>query len=89
MRKPVLGDHADQQAELRKGSQFVSGTCTITEGDNFLATLLKARTILKKNGGSPVSRGKYIAILSSEQAAQVLVTYKDSIQYTSQKGSSH
>ena len=83
--KAVLGDHADQQAELRKGRQFVSGTCTITEGANFLATLLKARTILKKNGGSPVSRGKYIAILSSEQAAEVLTTYKDSIQYTSQK----
>lgn len=83
--KVVLGDDADQQAELRKGAQFVSGTCTITEGANFLATLLKARIILKKNGGKAVSRGKFIAIISAEQAAEVLTTYKDSIQQTSQK----
>ena len=85
--KTSLGDDADQQAELRKGAQFIAGTCTITEGANFLATLLKAKVILKKNGAKPVARGKYACIMSSEQAAEVLVAYKDSIQYTSQKES--
>lgn len=83
--KVVLSDDSVQQLELRKGNQFVSGTCTMTHGSTFLADLLKAKIILKKNGGKPVSAGKFICIMPSEISADVLTTYKDSITHTSQK----
>ena len=85
--KTVLADDASQQAELRRGLQFVAGTCTITavSGTNgFVKTLLKARTILSKNKAKTIN-GKYMCILSSEQAADVLIENAAAITHTSQK----
>ena len=86
--KNVLSDDAQQQAELRKAVQFYKGTCTITAltGDNgFLKTLLKAKTILKKNKAKTVVDGKFVAILPDEIANQVLVDYQKVLTDTSEK----
>lgn len=83
--KLVLSNDAHQQAEFRKGQQFVAGTCTMDVADTFLRTLLKARTILKRNKIKPISGQKYGCILSAEQAADVLVEYANQITHTSQK----
>ena len=86
--KLILSSDAHEQAEWRKAEQFVSGTCTMTldAGTNgFLKSLLKARTILKRNKVKPISGQKYGCILSSEQAASVLVEYANQITHTSQK----
>jgi N4-gp56 family major capsid protein len=90
--KLILSNDAHQQAEWRKAAQFVSGTCTMdlvanTSGktDGFLKSLLKARTILKRNKIKPISGQKYGCILTSEQAASVLVDYAAQITHTSQK----
>lgn len=87
--KTVLSVDAHDQLELRKGRQYISGTCTMsltTSGDNaFLKDLLKAKTILKKNHIKPINANRYGCIMTPEQAANVLVTYKDAITHTSQK----
>lgn len=86
--KTVLGMDAHEQAEFRKAKQYVSGKCTITvdTGTNgFLKTLLKAKTILKRNGIKPISGNRYGCILTSEQAASVLLDYAAQITHTSQK----
>lgn len=83
--KLVLSNDAHQQAEFRKGQQFVAGTCTMDVKDSFLKTLLAARTILKRNKIKPISGQKYGCILSAEQAADVLVEYANQITHTSQK----
>ena len=86
--KNVLSDDACQQAELRKAVQFYKGTCTITavEGENgFLKTLLKAKTILKKNKIKPLTDGKYICVLPDEIANDVLIDYKNQLVDTAEK----
>jgi N4-gp56 family major capsid protein len=83
--KLVLSNDAHQQAEFRKGQQFIAGTCTMSLGDDFLRSLLKARTILKRNKIKPISGQKFGCILSAEQAADVLVEYANQITHTSQK----
>jgi N4-gp56 family major capsid protein len=85
--KLILSSDAHQQAEFRKGQQFIAGTCTMDKKDTFLKTLLAARTILKKNKVKPISGQKYGCILSAEQAADVLVEYANQITHTSQKES--
>lgn len=86
--KLILSNDAHQQAEWRKAAQFISGTCTMnleTGTNGFLKSLLKARTILKRNNVKPISGQKFGCILTSEQAAQVLVDYATQITHTSQK----
>ena len=83
--KLVLSSDAHQQAEFRKAQQFIAGTCTMDLDTNFLKSLLKARTILKRNKVKPISGQKYGCILSSEHAAEVLVAYANQITHTSQK----
>lgn len=80
-----LGQHAFETVELRKARQFVAGTCTMSTTVDFFKDATKARTILKKNNVKPISGNKYGCILTSEQAGEVLSTYQDKIQHTSQK----
>lgn len=89
--KLVLGQRAFEEVEMRKAYQFICGTVTMDlttdtgTNDGFLKDLLKARTILKKNHAKPISGSKYGCILTPEQAADVLVKYKNSITHTSEK----
>ena len=83
--KLILSSDAHQQAEYRKANQFIAGTCTMDLKTTFLESLLKAKTILKRNNVKPISGQKYGCILSSEQAANVLVDYANQITHTSQK----
>lgn len=86
--KNFLSDDAEQQAELRKAVQFYKGTCVITAAtgtDGFLKTLLKARTILKKNKAKTVVDRKYVAVLPDEIANQVLIDYQDRLTDTTEK----
>lgn len=83
--KLVLSNDAHQQAEFRKANQFIAGTCTMDLKTTFLESLLKARTILKRNKVKPISGQKFGCILSAEHAAKVLVDYANQITHTSQK----
>lgn len=83
--KSLLADDLDQQKELRIARQFYMGTATLTAQSTFLATLLKAKTILKKNKAKPVVDGKYVAIIPDEIANEVLVTYEKSLTNTTEK----
>lgn len=86
--KTVLGQRAFEEAEMRKGLNFIAGTCTmdLVSGTNgFLKTLLKARTYLKKNHIKPIRGNRYGCILAPEHAAQVLLDYETQITHTSEK----
>lgn len=83
--KSLLADDLDQQKELRIARQFYMGTATVTAKSTFLETLLKAKTILKKNKAKPVVDGKYVAIIPDEIANDVLVAYEKSLTNTTEK----
>jgi len=89
--KARLAADAHDQAELRKGKQFVSGTCTmdlVSTGTNqYLRSMQNARIILRKNHAKPISGTRYGNILTPEHASDILIEYKDSITHTSQKES--
>ena len=82
--KTVLSSDAHQQAEWRKGIQFISGTCTMDAKPTFMKTLLATRTVLRKNKIKPLKGNKFGCILTAEKAAEVLETYANQITHTSQ-----
>lgn len=83
--KATLSDDATQQAEWRVGEQFYKGTNTITKLDTLYKTLLKAKTILKKNKAKPVVDRKFIAVLPDEVANDLLVEYQGKLVDTTEK----
>ena len=88
--KVILGQRAFEEVEIRKANEFLAGCVTMdftssAVTNHFLKDLLKARTILKKNHVKPLNGNKFGCILTPEQAAEVLIDYKDAITHTTQK----
>lgn len=90
--KVVLGQRAFEEVEIRKARKFVGAKCTmdlesnsLNKTDGFMKSLLKARTILRKNHIKPIRGNRFGCILTPEQAAQVLLDYETQITHTSEK----
>ena len=83
--KTRLASDAAQQCDLRKGVQFISTACTMSPANDIQATLLNARTYLRKNHVKTINGTRFGAIIPPEIANMVLSEYANAVTHTSQK----
>jgi N4-gp56 family major capsid protein len=80
----VLANDAVTDIDLIQGAAFLKSACTLTTNPDFLALLVKAGIVLRKNKAKPFINGRYVAIVTPETAGNVLIAYKDAITHTSE-----